>query len=247
MHKRENAFTQTTQTLPPQRKEYLTKLLKQLSIPYNTISYYHIALTHKSIRNESPDFLEDNERLEFLGDSVLSLIMTEYLFLQFPYHSEGKLAKMKSYLVSEEVLYQIALPLHLSDYLILGKGESNSGGKDRKSNLANLLEAFLGAIYLDLGLDVARSWILPYLKEFIPRVESQNRANDAKTRLQEYVQKKWKIIPEYILLEENGPDHDKVFTIRVIVKKWEAIGQAKNKKAAEQTAARNLWKKIVKE
>jgi ribonuclease III len=223
----------------------LHSLLNTLNIPYSSQVQYEIAFTHKSVINEKDNILDCNERLEFLGDSILSLIVTEYLFHNFPNKDEGSLSKLKSYLVSEEVLYKICDKLNLNEFLILGKGELLTGGKDRKSIKANLVEALLGAIYLDLGYDATKKWFLPHLLPFLNKNETFN-SRDPKTILQEFIQKKWKILPTYTILEENGPEHQKEFHVKVSVKGFEAIGKGQNKKTAEQNAAHNLWIQIKK-
>lgn len=227
--------------IPTERKQELKKLQSQLQIWFENLSYLHIAFTHKSYSNENPLAKNYNERLEFLGDSVLSLITVEYLYLQNPSWDEGRLSAMKAVLVSEKTLATIARKLRLADYLLLGKGERNSGGLDRDSNLANLLEALLGAIFLDQGLMSAKNWFVPFLEKNIIQLNIKKQFRDYKSILQEYTQKKFKLIPNYRLLKESGPDHEKIFVVEVSILHYKASGEGKTKRQAEADAARKLY------
>jgi ribonuclease III len=141
-------------------------------------------------------------------------------------------------------LSQIATSLHLSEILILGKGERETGGAFKKSNLANLFEALLGAIYLDLGLEISRNWFTPYLQMYVTDTRQSYESWDFKTRLQEFAQKKFKVLPVYKILSETGADHDKIFTILVTLPNSNAIGTGKSKQRAEKEAARILWQQL---
>lgn len=207
---------------------------------FQDLEILNTAFTHKSYTNENLRYVQHNERLEFLGDSVLSLITVEILYAQFPHYDEGKLSRIKSMLVSEKTLSEIARQLHLSQYLLVGKGEKSSGGLSRDSNLANLLEAFLGAIYLDQGFSVAKNWLSPFLQKYIVSLEEKKQFKDSKSALQEWSQKKFKIVPKYTILEETGPDHQKKFLIEVSVLKYKAIGEGVTKRKAEADAAQKL-------
>ncbi|NUM42627.1 MAG: ribonuclease III, partial [Leptospiraceae bacterium] len=200
---------------------------------------------HSSYSNETGKLWPDNERLEYLGDSVLGLITNEYLYKRFENYPEGKLAKIKGRVVSEGALTKISDKLSLSDYLLLGKGEKESGGGSRASNQANLVEALLGAIYLDQGLNTSKKFILNHIKDLVDNLEKIEAIKDYKTILQEYCQKKYRFVPSYELVSETGPDHDKEFRIHVSIKgvvSSEGIG--KNKRKAEQNAAKNVLKQL---
>jgi ribonuclease-3 len=174
----------------------------------------------------------------------LSLLTVEFIYKKFPNIPEGKIAKIKSHVVSEFVLSQIADSLELSEILILGKGERDTGGANKKSNLANLLEALLGAIYLDMGLETTRIWFTPYLQKYVNDTKRSPDTWDSKTRLQEYAQKKYKVLPVYQIISESGADHDKVYTISVSLPNINAIGTGKSKRRAEKEAAKILWDKV---
>ena len=193
------------------------------------------ALTHKSHATEhgAGSF---NERLEFLGDSVLGLIVSYYLFLKNPSEDEGFLSKTKSALVSRANLARWAEALGLGHHLFLGAGEHLSGGSKRHSILANALEATLGAVYLDGGLAPVEKIVIPWLEGQAPETLDA----DYKSALQELIQKRHKRPPDYELMSEAGPEHSKLFTIRVCLgKKTLGLGSGKNKKEAQQAAAKN--------
>jgi ribonuclease-3 len=236
-------------------KEDKKARFKQLSIIQNRIDVKFKdrdllarALVHRSYINESPiKKIEDNERLEYLGDSVLGLVVNEYLFKRFEYYPEGDLAKIKSAVVSEPTLAKIAREINLGSFLLMGKGEELNGGRERSSILANSFEALIGAVYLDRGLKDCRNFILTLLKKDIERIDSMTYLRDPKTTLQEYVQKKYKERPVYEVVEEKGPDHKKEFVIRLIINgKEAAIGSGSSKRKAEMTAAEDILKKIDK-
>jgi ribonuclease-3 len=199
------------------------------------------ALLHRSYGNENKEYKKiSNERLELLGDAVLDLVVTEYLYKNFKKSSEGDLAKLKSMVVSEPVLAKISRKLKLGEYLFLSKGEEVTGGRDRSSILGDLFESILGAIYLDSDLETARKYALSHLVYEIEHIYENDDLIDFKTALQEYFQKKYKDVPIYKLIGENGPDHSKLFKIGVFMNK-ELVGEGigKNKKTAEQKAAKN--------
>lgn len=212
------------------------------SIKCNDISLLESAFIHKSFTNEEKNIETDNERLEYLGDSVLQLVTNEYLYAVFPNYNEGKLSKIKSKVVSEASLSKISREKELNRFLLLGKGEKDTGGLNRDSNLANLLEALLGAIYLDSGLDSAKNFILPSLKKMIHQENDKQSYRDYKTTLQEYCQKKYQELPIYTITSEVGPDHQKNFEIMVQIKNRSVSGIGSSKRKAEQDAARNLLK-----
>ena len=191
------------------------------------------ALTHKSYSSES-SFSKHNERLEFLGDSVLGLVVSCYLFKRYPAEDEGYLSKIKSALVSRPSLAKWAAAMGLGEHLLLGVGENLTGGKMRASILSNALEALIGAIYMDGGLAPAEKFITAWLST----QTAELLETDHKSALQERIQKRHKTPPEYEVMDTQGPEHDKIFTIRVrIGKKVLGMGYGRNKKEAEQSAA----------
>lgn len=192
------------------------------------------ALTHKSYAAEFKHN-KDNERLEFLGDSVLGLVVAAYLYRLLDTKEEGVLSKIKSNLVSRRNLYFWGSQLKLGEYMFLGQGEIANGGRQRQSILSNAMEAVIGAVYLDGGFEVTESLILKWLKT--QKIEAD--AGDYKSILQEYLQKKGKNIPEYEVISTIGPEHDKIFTVAVYLDGKElGRGKGHNKKAAQQNAAK---------
>ncbi|MBQ6845083.1 MAG: ribonuclease III [Agathobacter sp.] len=193
------------------------------------------ALTHSSFANEKHlKKLSDNERLEFLGDAVLELTSSEFLFSHYPKLTEGQLTKLRASIVCEPTLAQCTEELHLGDYLFLGKGEDQTGGRSRKSVLSDAMEAVIGAIYLDGGFANAKEFVLKYI---MTDIEHKHLFYDSKTILQEVVQGEHEQL-SYILLDEQGPDHDKTFTVGVLIGRKEiSTGTGHTKKAAEQEAA----------
>ena len=191
---------------------------------------------------------KSNERLEFLGDAVLDLVVTEFLYISMPKRSEGELSKIKSILVSRSVLAEVVASLKLGNHLIVNRGEEKTGGKRRPSNLANLYEAILGAVYLDGGLKKARSFIEHTLLSRQERLINHQNFINYKSILLEYIQSLGPGSPSYELLKESGPDHEKKFVMNVCVGEGqEAQGEGRTKKLAEQAAARSLILKIAPE
>jgi ribonuclease-3 len=201
------------------------------------------ALIHKSHGNESRLDIapadRDNERLEFLGDAVLDFAVSDHLYELFPSASEGELSKRRAALVNERTLAELARRLGLGEVVLLGKGEESSGGRDKDSILSNLVEAVVAAIYLDGGMDAARSWVgQVFSLHFASSLEAQAGVTDYKTRLQERCQALFKIGLVYTLIKSEGPDHDKRFTVKVSLRaNVLAVGEGKSKKEAEQSAA----------
>nr|WP_246048513.1 ribonuclease III [Leptospira sarikeiensis] len=196
---------------------------------------------HSSFRNENPEYKEDNERLEFLGDSVLGLVVAKYLYRTNPSASEGELSRQKATLVSTAVLNGLSEKLGLSPFVLLGKGEGQGGAQKKLG--ANLFESLVGAIYLDQGMEAAEKFILKHLIDYIKTSDKIKEATDYKSTLQEICQKKFKLLPTYRLLKETGPDHEKTFYVSVSIRdKYTAEGKGKNKKFAEQDAAKQLLK-----
>jgi ribonuclease-3 len=195
------------------------------------------ALTHRSFANEhASEGIEDNERLEFLGDAVLDLLIGHYLMETFPALSEGELSMTRAQMVSEAGLTKVARELQLGSWLRLGNGEEQSGGRDKSSILSDALEAVVASLYLDGELAAAREFVRLRFESHTPSVPGIG--GDHKTRLQELVQSRWKTAPVYELVGESGPDHDKVFEVALLVEGNElARGSGRSKKVAEQCAA----------
>lgn len=229
--------------LPQERIKDLRDLIKKIKVPFQNLVLLNSAFTHKSFLNENTIPYQDNERLEFLGDSVLGLVVSNFLFNKFPSHSEGRLSKIKSRIVSGAVLAKISTTLGLSHYLLLGKGEKASGGANNRSNLENVLEALIGAIYLELGINAVADFILPHVEDIVEN--ELHSYKDYQTALQEFCQKKFKILPSYEILSEEGPDHNKVFRVKVKIKNvGEKIGIGNSKQKARQDAASKLLKSM---
>jgi ribonuclease-3 len=213
-------------------------LEQRLDYRFKTPDLLRTALTHKSFVNENPALLrEDNERLEFLGDAVLDLAVGHLLMDRFPVRSEGDLSKRRASIVNEQGLYEVAARLALGDWLFLGRGEEQTGGRKKASLLADACEAVLAAVYLDGGFDAAFHVITRLFEERLVAIEKAG-GEDFKTQLQEVVQAKLRQVPRYIVVGESGPDHEKVFEVAVLVGGQEvARASGRSKKEAEQRAA----------
>lgn len=216
-------------------------LEKRMNYRFKNRAYLMQALTHSSFANERNNGSKSNERMEFLGDSVLSLISSQFLFETYPDMPEGELSKLKASLVCTESLSGFARQIHLGDYLFLGKGESHTGGAERPSILEDAFESLIAAIYLDGGLECARTFVLGFLK---PALENHNiNFKDYKTTLQEVIQQNPDQSINYVFVGSSGPDHDKVFEAEVrLNSNVIGRGKGKSKKSAEQAAAREALK-----
>jgi len=219
------------------------ELEKKLGIKFKNKNLLKQAFCHRSYLNENPKIsLDNNERLEFLGDAILELIVTEYLYKNYK-EQEGKLTNWRASLVNSNTLSELAQELDFNDCILLSKGESKDTGKARQSILANAYEAFLGALYLDQGFDIVKDFIEKYLIKKLPYIIENGLAQDAKSFFQEMSQKKVKITPEYKILEEHGPDHAKDFVVGVFLEnKLIANGSGSSKQEAEEQAAENALK-----
>ncbi|MBF0236481.1 MAG: ribonuclease III [SAR324 cluster bacterium] len=214
-------------------------LSEALGYQFQNPEILKLALTHKSWSSEK---LLNNERLEFLGDAILDLVITECLMTLFPEASEGILSKLRSTLVNEQGLNRVAINLNLGQFLFLGKGEEMTGGRSKPSLLSNALEAVFAAIYIDSKTDSGLSRIAEVIEHlfdpYIPKTMDSNQHKDPKTELQELVQKQFRAQVHYELLEESGPDHQKLFEIAVMMDSKElGRGKGSSKKQAEQAAA----------
>lgn len=223
------------------------KLLNLLNIKFNNPEILETAFTHRSYLNEAKDVKESNERLEFLGDSVLSFIISSYLYKIRTSDAEGDLTNLRSYIVKTKSLADAAEKLELGKYLRMSKGEELSGGRDNPQLLANTFESLLGAVYLDQGIEVATRLVHQNL---LPLFETEVRMGppkDSKSELQEVVQTKEKESPHYRILKTEGPDHARIFTVGVFIKGQEAgVGQGSSKQAAEESAAAQALEKLEK-
>jgi ribonuclease-3 len=222
-----------------ERKEELARLQKALGYSFKEIRLLNKALTHKSYVNETGENLKHNERFEFLGDSVLDLIVSEYMVRKYSDYKEGVLSKIRAGVVNESCLAKLALNLELGDFLLLGRGEEISGGRKKASLLANAYEALAGAIYFDSNIETTAKILLPNIKKEITSFIDTPESRDYKSDLQEYTQNKFVCIPVYRVANEIGPDHEKQFEVVVFVKdKNRGRGTGRSKKEAEQAAAK---------
>ena len=216
----------------------MQSLEKSLDYKFNNIKLLKNALVHSSYANEVRGDTYSNERLEFLGDSVLSVIVSEHIYNKYPNMPEGELTKLRASLVCEKSLCSFSRELGIGDYLLLGKGEDKNGGRERDSILADAFEAILAAIYLDGGMDCAKKHIFNTVLRDLEHHADEDSFKDYKTVLQEIIQRNPEENVSYILIDETGPDHDKMFTVEVRLNS-NVIGQGsgKSKKQAEQMAA----------
>jgi len=224
----------------------LSTLQKTLGVSFKDVSLLELALVHTSYVNENPDLVQaSNERLEFLGDAVLGMVVAEKLYQDFPNLPEGEMTKLRAALVRRDTLSKIAKSIRLGDYLYLGKGEESSGGRDRAANLARAMEAVIGAIFLDQGSAVTGNSILKLFDSELQRIVRRGIAVDYKSTLQELIQAREQRTPTYYVTATIGPDHSKTFTVEVRLN-GTVLGQGsgKNKKAAETEAARSALKQI---
>ncbi|MCU0599146.1 MAG: ribonuclease III [Desulfobacterales bacterium] len=217
----------------------LEPLEQNISYTFTNKALIQTALQHSSFVNENPaKALEDNERLEFLGDAILNAIISHLLMTRHPELKEGELSKIRSLLVNKTHLAKVAKQINLGQFLRLGKGEVQSSGRKKASILADAFEALLAAVYLDGGFDQATLLIQHLFEDFFNTVSTPWIYFDYKSRLQELVQAALKSQPEYVIISENGPDHDKTFEVELSVGDVRTRGKGKSKKTAEQEAAK---------
>jgi ribonuclease-3 len=215
------------------------KLQENLVYQFQDTNLLEEALRHSSYVNEQPDpKMRDNERMEFLGDAVLNLVVGHLLMKAYPEMHEGELSRIRANMVNETQLAEIARIIDLGGHLLLGKGEIQSNGWEKNSLLANALEAVIAAVYIDRGFDAAANLIEHHFKGLVKAASTLTTGQDYKSRLQEAVQSTIKKIPQYKVVHESGPDHDKTFTISMTVGDIHSEGVGKSKKTAEQDAAR---------
>ena len=227
----------------------IKKLEDNLGIVFKNKEHLINALTHRSYLNEHQGAkLENNERLEYLGDAVLELIISDYIFRKYSDKAEGELTSIRSAVVRTESLAEESRKLGIGENLKMSKGEKDSGGKDKDYLLANAYEAVLGAIYLDSGMEECMNFVNRTLVPKIDRIVENNLFIDPKTQAQEIIQAKYKTTPTYVIVKEEGPDHDKKFTVALLINnKEKAQGQGTSKQKAEEGAALAAIEKIGKE
>lgn len=233
----------------PNPAKPVTELCSRLGYQFKDLTLLELACIHKSFGNEhrasARIAARDNERLEFLGDAILDLIVSQLLLQTFPDCSEGDLSKLRASLVNEKSLARIAIDLKLGEYIWLGKGEENTGGREKESILASTFEAVVAAIYSDGGFHAADQWVRTLFEERVKGGRHQDALQDFKTRLQEVVQAMHRTAPRYEVIKSTGPDHDKTFEIQLLVG-GEVVASAigKSKKEAEQSAAKIALEKL---
>ena len=224
----------------------LAALQRTLGGSFREPSLLEMAVAHSSYINENPGIAaESNERLEFLGDAVLGLVVAEKLYQDFPELTEGEMTKLRSGLVRRDTLARVAKAIGLGDYLYLGKGEEASGGRRKTANLAGALEAVIAAVFLDRGSAIAGDFVLNLLKEELLKIASLGVGVDYKSRLQEVIQSRQQLSPTYRTIAATGPDHDRRFIVEVMV--GDAVlgrGSGKSKKLAETEAARSALENL---
>lgn len=223
-------------------KYTLKEIEDNLGVCFNNPTLLKTALTHSSFGNQFKD-AEYNERLEFLGDAVLQLCITEYLFNNFKHKSEGELTKIRSLIVCENSLYEIAKKLSLGDYIRMSKGEELTGGRERISIQADSVEAVIAAVYLDKGIGFVRDFILLHFEEIIKKAINNEIVLDFKTKLQEFLQKDGEVLIQYELTKYEGPPHRRKFFTNVLIDgKIMGEGSGYSKKEAEQNCAKQALK-----
>ncbi|MEK6222493.1 MAG: ribonuclease III [Chloroflexota bacterium] len=210
----------------------------RLNLPFNGSMLLHRALTHRSYLNENPEAIEDNERLEFLGDAVLDYIVGLWLYNRFPEMSEGDMTRVRAALVKTEQLAEFARQISIGNALRLGKGEEGGGGRKREALLCGAFEALVGALCLEVNLEAVQIFMAPYLESATDEILQKQKDRDPKSQLQEWVQAQGSHSPRYQVVSDKGPDHDKTFVVEVIIdNKVYGSGSGKNKQEASKSAA----------
>lgn len=216
----------------------VSNLEKKIGVIFKSKSLLKEALTHRSYLNENPSWGQHNERLEFLGDSVLELVTSDFLYKKYPGQNEGDLTVLRAALINYQMLARAAREIDLESYIFLSKGEAKDIGKGREAILADAFEALLAAIYLDRGYEIAEDFIQKFLLPHLEEIEKKQLYRDPKSLLQEIIQEQSRVTPTYQVLEESGPDHQKIFRVGVYVgEKLIAEGKGLSKQEAEINAA----------
>ncbi|WP_322807604.1 ribonuclease III [Thermanaerothrix sp.] len=231
--------------IPVEKVESPQELANRLGLKFKDWLLLSRALTHRSYLNEHPEAIEDNERLEFLGDAVLDFLVAVWLYHRYPEMPEGDLTRMRSALVHTEQLAEFARRIGLGRALRLGRGEAQAGGRDRPSLLCDTFEALIGAIYLDQGLEAVEAFLIPFLEEAAEDVLLHYRVEDPKSLLQEWAQSQGLAAPRYITRNVYGPEHAKVFEVEVLINgKVCGWGSGSSKHAATKSAARDAIRRL---
>ncbi len=226
-----------------QLKSQLSEIEKKLGIRFDDPKLLILVFIHPSFVNENPEISGSNQRLEFLGDTVLGLLVTEFLYKEFPDLSEGKMSELRSILVDAKACASYVKRFYIDQYMLLSKGEEKCLKRGQHSLLADLFESLVGAIYLDGGLEKARGFFGMHLRGAIQEI-LQNPPRNWKAELQNFSQKQTKQPPEYSVVKEEGPDHAKIFCVKVSACNHHAVGTGPSKKIAEQEAAKALLEEI---
>lgn len=223
----------------------LPALEQRMGIRFNDYSLLGRALTHRSYLNENPEqALEDNERLEFLGDAVLDFVVGAYLYHRYPEMKEGELTMLRSALVRTRTLAAFARQLNVGEALLLGVGEDESGGRERLPTLCAAFEAIVGAVFLDQGLEAVEAWVQELIAPQLEEIIAVSAHKDPKSEFQIWAQARFNVTPRYRVVDAEGPDHDKTFTVAVLLnsKTW-GVGRGNSKQAAAQMAASAAFEK----
>lgn len=233
-------YIQKAPYVTEERERELFSFAKSIGVELKDARLMNLALTHTSYANETKGGSDSNERLEFLGDSILGMITAEYIFSSFTTFHEGTFSKIKAVVVSEESLAEVAMSIGLGKYIRVGRGELSQGGNLKKAILADAMEAVIAAIYLSEGLEAARGFVLSFIPSQIDKLlDNKLSYKDYKTKLQEYLQKRRGKVPVYTVVGESGPDHEHVFSVTVqLGNRVYGPADGKTKKAAEQGAAK---------
>lgn len=232
--------------MEPARRKALRELEKSLHARFRRLGLLDEALSHSSFVNELPEQKRAHyEKLEFLGDAVLELVISHELFDNYPMYYEGQLTKLRAAVVSKTTLAKVAKKVGIAPYIRLGKGEELGGGRRRNSLLADAMEAVIGAIYLDAGLKSARKFVMRHFSEEIENLDHDQHKMDYKSILQEITQSRFQTLPKYTVLNESGPPHERTYEVLLTIEDESyATGQGRNKKEAQQKAACEALKKL---
>ena len=234
--------------LTPRREKQIQEFEGKIGVTFLNPALLNQSLTHSSYAHETRNKVPDNERMELLGDAVIKLITSEYLYNKFPDYQEGDITKIRAVAISDDVLAEAAKKLNIGEYILFGGNERRTGGMERRSNLANALEALIAAIYLDAGLGKARDVLLELLIPEMDEISKEGYIKDFKSALQEFVQKKKWGLPYYSVIKEEGLRHKKIFWMEVKIKGQRyGVGRGANKKEAEQAAAKIALSKLTRQ
>lgn len=231
------------------KQETPEELARRINLPFQgNLHLLSRALTHRSYINEHPEALEDNERLEFLGDAVLDFVVGAWLYNHFPEMPEGNLTRLRSALVHTEQLAEFAQKIDLGNAMRLGHGEDQAGGRNRAALLCDTFEAVVGALYLSVGIDGILTFITPFLEDTINDILLNHKEEDSKSQLQEWSQSHGMTTPTYATQKVEGPDHDRMFDVIVLINgELFGSGKGRSKQAAEKKAAENALEKLEQE